>query len=61
MSFLNVNHQNLFAILVILSATANNSFFSSFSAFLIIPGRQSRLSGVAGATCPDFRSHPGEL
>ncbi|ERL21994.1 hypothetical protein HMPREF1986_00944, partial [Oribacterium sp. oral taxon 078 str. F0263] len=21
----------------------------------------SRLSGVAGATCPDFRSHPGEL
>lgn len=28
---------------------------------MIIPGRQSRLSGVAGATCPDFRSHPGEL
>ena len=25
---------------------------------MIIPGRRSRLSGVAGATCPDMRSHP---
>ena len=26
--------------------------------FVIIPGRRSCLSGVAGATCPDRRSHP---